>query len=249
MRSLGVDENGDPISQPIGSYATKAEAEQALALDTIMPTSKYANVTLEEIWKMWIKTRAFTDIKKQTQDNYKAAFKYLSQHHKVRFADLRTAHFQSAIDKANEMGKSHSTMEKIKALCNILSEYAYSQDITTKNYVTTVRLPKEIKKKIDTFNDIEIAKLFKNDTIPFVDTILIFIYTVLFGLGMWGFIRPPRFLKPRWVQVIESQPVSVYQGMRKQVKAGENWRRRVSTPEELDAWIKEIRRQRPKKGK
>ena len=79
--------------------------------------------------------------------------------------------------------------------------------------------------------------------------ILIAIYTLLLALGIWGFIRPPRFVKPKWVQAIEAQPASVYHAMRKQVKAGENWRRRVSTSEELDAWIKEIRRQRPKKGK
>jgi hypothetical protein len=79
--------------------------------------------------------------------------------------------------------------------------------------------------------------------------VLFVLYTLLFALGMVGFFRPPRFVKPKWVQPIEAQPASVYQVMRKQVKEGANWRQRVSSPEELDAWIKEIRRQKPKKGK
>lgn len=177
-RRAGIEDDDGTIVRPlIGRYKTEAEAEKALALDTITPVSEYAGITLDGLFKLWKKTRAYTDIAKQTQDNYDAAFAYLKDFHGLKFADLRTAHFQKAIDAAEAKGKSRSTMEKIKALCTILSNYAVSQDVILKSYAVTLRLPRAKKKVIPTFTETEIAKLFKNTDKPLVDTVLILIYT------------------------------------------------------------------------
>jgi len=170
--------DGSFIRKYVGCYPTKNEAEIAVALYRAMPTSDDQHITLEKLFKKWKTTRAFTDIVKGTQDNYTAAFKFFAEYHKTQFVKLRTAHWQKAIDLAESMGRSNSTMTKIKALSGILSEYALAEDIVSKTYYKTVRIPRETKKKdIPTFTELEIAKLFRHVTEPIVDTILILIYT------------------------------------------------------------------------
>ena len=77
----------------------------------------------------------------------RTASKYLSEFHNMRFANIRTAHWQKAIDLAAQKGMSKSTMTKIKAVASILSEYAFAEDIVSKTYYQTVRIPRESGKK------------------------------------------------------------------------------------------------------
>jgi len=161
----------------IGYFATKAEAEIAISRDMDMPLSEDSGITLKGLFEKWRKTEAYTELSRQTKDGYNAAFKYLSRYHNHKFKDLKTAQFQSAINFARELGKSRSTMEKIKTLSGILSEYAFTQDIVNKTYYKSIRLPAEKKQQIDTFSDLDKQILFKNDSDDIVKTILILIYT------------------------------------------------------------------------
>ena len=167
--------NGTYHRELIGYFETKGDAEKALALETIRPSSELRNMTLEEVFHQWQKTRAYTDISKATQDCYNSAFMYMRSYHHRKFADLRQIHFQSFIDSASD--KSHSTQAKIKILCGILSDYAVVNDIVFKSYAVDLRIKPTPTGKIPVFTDAEIEKLFANDSIPLVDTILILIYT------------------------------------------------------------------------
>jgi hypothetical protein len=71
--------------------------------------------------------------------------------------------------------------------------------------------------------------------------LVIVIYVLLFALGVWGFVRPPQFIKPGWIRLIETQPQNVYDAMVKEVKAGVNWHQKVESPEALAEWIRTIR--------
>jgi integrase len=176
--TIGYDEYGKQLYKNIGYYATKAEAENAIALDRVMPVSEQANISLAALFEQWKKTRAYLDISYKTQESYDVAFRYMKRYEKTPFRDLRTPHFQDMIDVADAMGRSRSTMAKIRTLQGILSNYALSQDIIMKTYHEQVRLPKLTKKQqIPTFTDTEIQKLFKNDSLPLADAALILIYT------------------------------------------------------------------------
>lgn len=175
--TLGWDEEGKQIRKYLGSFLTKADAEMAISKERLMPTADNANITLSDLWEQWKTTRAYTELSRQTQGSYNAAFNYMDKYHKTKFRDLRLPHFQDMVDKAYEIGKSSSTMKKINTLCGILSGYAKDQDIINKVYSDNVRVPKTEKKKIETFSDLEVDRLFRNDSIPIVDTILILIYT------------------------------------------------------------------------
>lgn len=55
--------------------------------------------------------------------------------------------------------------------------FFHSVSLLQVTYAEFIRLDKEQKQGKEIFSDLEIQKLFNNDTIPFVDTILILIYT------------------------------------------------------------------------
>ena len=170
--------DGAFIRKYIGYYATKTEAEIAIAMYKAMPTSDDQNITLEKLFEKWKKTRAYIDLSADTQGNYNASYRYLKEFHKTKFSQLRTAHFQKAVDLAAEAGKSKSTLTKIKSFCSVMSEYALAEDIVNKTYYKTIRLPRQTKKReIQTFSELEIAKLFRFASNPIVGTILILIYT------------------------------------------------------------------------
>jgi integrase len=184
--TIGYDEYGKQLYKNIGYFETKALAEQAISLDAVMPVSEKQNYTLKQIWEEWKETRAYTDLSRQTQGSYNAAFKHMSRFHNTKFRDLRLPQFQSMVDLADAMHKSRSTMSDIKTLSGILSKYAKDQDIILKTYYENVRLPKVEKRQIDTFSETEIKTLFKHDSMKtafknnsllIVDTILILIYT------------------------------------------------------------------------
>jgi integrase len=174
-------ENGKQLYKTIGYYETKAKAEEAIALDRVMPVSEHAGITLSGLFEQWKKTRAYKDVSQSMRWNYDAAYKYyMEQYHNTPFRDLRLNHFQAMIDKADALHRSESIMQKIKALSNILSRYAKDQDIVFKTYSENTRLPNvPKKKKIETFSDTDIQKLFDNDEMPLVDTVIILIYTGL----------------------------------------------------------------------
>lgn len=172
-----IYENGKRTAELIGYFENKTEAEQALSLEQVRPSSVLRNITLSKLFDKWKATRAYTDLSKQTQDNYNAAFKYMKQYHNRKFADLRQNHFQACIDSAVSQGKSVSTQHKIKVLCSLLSTYAMVNDIVFKSYAVKLKTASAEKKTIQIFTDLEIQKLFANDSIELVDTILILIYT------------------------------------------------------------------------
>ena len=168
--------DGKQIYRYISYHETKTEALKALALEQVRPTVPKANIAFRELFAEWKETKAYTELSKQTKDNYNACYTHLSDLHNSKFTDIRTAHIQRIIDG---LDKSNSTKSKTRLLCSLLYKYAMQNDICNKNYAQFVKLGKEDKKEKEIFTDAEIKKLFDNDHIDYVDTILILIYTGL----------------------------------------------------------------------
>jgi len=170
---LGYDEDDKRIWRTIGYYRTKADATTALELARIRPLPERPNITLAEIFEEW-KHGAYKNITESSQATYEAAYKHLLPLRGYKFTELRQGHFQQII---NSLGLSYSSLHKIKVLVNQLFNYAVLNDICDKNYAKGIILPKKTQKEKEVFTDAEIKKLFDNDDIPWVDTILCLIYT------------------------------------------------------------------------
>jgi len=174
---VGWTPEGKQIRQTIGYFESKTEGMDALALHRVNPVSPRTNITLGELYKEWSESK-YKHISKSTENNYRAAWKYIQRYEKAKFKDLRTSHWQTIIDQCAENNLSQSTLKKIKTVAVMLYEYAMQNDIVNKNYAEFITLPKESRKERETFSDIDIQTMFNYaDTVKWVDTILIMIYS------------------------------------------------------------------------
>ena len=167
----------------IGCYATRAEAMAALGAWHKTPhldvPATDENITLAQLCAEYKKLQKFKNLSRQTQDNYNAAWKKLSELGKYKVKDLRAAHFQTVIDTAYQSGLSVSSLQKIKLFASLLCDYAVQSDIVLKNYASFVTLPKaETKEKVP-FSDLDLQKLetAAENGFMYADLILIMCYT------------------------------------------------------------------------
>lgn len=169
----GVD--GEQRRTIIGYYETRKDAMIGLMEYWKGGVRQRSSMTLEMVYNEWSNVK-FDNISASTIGQYKAAFQKLNPLWRARFVDLRTAHFQKVINDNQKLFKK-GTLEKIKLLAGLLYEYAIQNDMVTKNYAKYIELPKEDKHEKVIFNDLEIHRLWENIDKPFVDTVLILIYT------------------------------------------------------------------------
>jgi integrase len=197
--TTGWTDDGRQLFLPVGYFATKQEAMNALVLHRVSPVSPRAGITLAEMYDEWSAGK-FRKITKSTENNYRAAWLHLKSLEKAKFADLRTGHWQNVIDMCADEGLSRSSLEKIRVIAVMLCDHAIKNDIVNKNYAKFIELPRAEKTKKDRFTDIEIKQLEKQaDAIPWVDTILILIYT---GLRISELLSLTRFNVSMEQQVI-----------------------------------------------
>jgi len=175
--TTGWTDEGQQLFLPVGYFTTKQEAMNALAMHRVSPVSPRAGIALLELYEEWSAAK-YRKISKSTENNYRAAWLYLKPLEKAKFADLRTNHWQGIVDKCAADNMSRSSLEKIRILAVMLCDHAIKNDITNKNYAKFIELPRAEKTKKDRFTDLEIKQLEKQvDTVPWVDTVLILIYT------------------------------------------------------------------------
>lgn len=190
-----VGDKPKQLYQTIGYFERESDAVQALLRYQLKPVSPKADITLQELYEEWAASK-FTRISKSTIDTYKAAWKYFEQYKDVKFRELRTGQLQKIIDDNKD--KSLSTLTKIKALGTSLYNYAIANDIVDKNYMQFVELPEAEKKEKKIFTDLEIKTMFdKVEKIPYLDTVLIMIYTGMRISEMLGLTKFDVDLKNR----------------------------------------------------
>jgi len=69
---------------------------------------------------------------------------------------------------------------------------------------------------------------------------------LLLVLGVWWSLRPPAFVKPRWVRWIEEYPLKVRKAMQRAVENGDDWESHMTSREAVDAWVKTLRSKKRK---
>ena len=159
-----------------GYFATKKEALQALAeYNKKGYDIDRRKITFAQLYEEW-SDKHFMEISKSSVDGYKTAYKRCEKIHNMRFADLRTVHLQKVVDEIDK----YSIKKSVKILLGVLYNYAMENDIADKRYSKFIKLGKPVKVyDREPFSDEEIQqKLWDNvDKIPFVDVVLILIYT------------------------------------------------------------------------
>ena len=195
--TAGWSAKGKQQYKYIGYYAKREDAMLALGSWNKLPVMSQ-NPTLEELYEEWSNSK-YPKISKQTADCYRAAWRRVSIFANVKVKDIKTSHLQVIIDENSQEGREKiikakiphrtdfekmpalgkSSLEKIKALCTLLWDYAVQCDIVSKNYAQFVDIPHMETSEKQAFTEIELHKIEQAaaDGVPYADCILIMCFT------------------------------------------------------------------------
>lgn len=171
--------DGAPVYDILGYFEDRVTANIALAKYNENPYDISAKkLTFSDVYDLWYKRKFESSIKTFSQSTInctKGAYRNVSLLHGVPFCNIRTAHMQEILDTDT---LSHAYMEHVKNLFSQMYKYALEYDIVEKDYSKFVRINKENDDKPGVpFTPEEIALLWQHTDIPFVDTVLIYIYS------------------------------------------------------------------------
>ena len=149
------------------------------ALDALITYNKRpydidrASITFSEVFEAWA-GRKFAELGTSSVRNYKSIYRKCADLYDLPFRELKTAHLQAVVDANKRL--AHVTL--LKVLFGQLYGYALKNDICEKDYSQFVEIPtKEKKLEKVPFTLEEVATLWKHKDEPFVDLVLILLYT------------------------------------------------------------------------
>jgi len=132
-----------------------------------------AKITLQGLFDLWKEKKA-PKLGKSNQYALAAAFKYCSTLNKTPYKQIKAYQMQDCIDNC---GKGYSTQSAIKNLWTHLDKFALELDISSSRFsdlLTSTPVPETSRLP---FTNEEITRLWEHQTEPWVDTVLIFIYS------------------------------------------------------------------------
>lgn len=163
----------------IGTFATSAEASAAIdKAIAARPASARADWKVKDFWNFYKESDRFKNNSRDQRNCDIAAWKYCeSLVGEKPMREMKTNDWQECVDKAREMGRSKSTVSKIRNLASKLCQEAMKDDIISRNYAELLNGGgKEVKER-DIFTEKEISILKEHDSDYQARFILILIYT------------------------------------------------------------------------
>ena len=160
----------------IGYYPTRKEAMDALFQYNQNPYDiKSDSVTFKEVYEQWSETH-FETIVPSARRTWISAFNHSEPLHDMKMKDIRVNHLESCIRHANV---GQCTKQRMKSLYNLMYKYAMKMEIVDKDYAALCDSVKRGKPKIERvpFSESEIRLLSEHLDFPFVDMVLLGIYT------------------------------------------------------------------------
>lgn len=174
VRVTMYDKDGNGRQKPIGYAATEEEANILLAKYNDSPWDVGRDkITLAELYAQWEKAKG-PGMKPKTLSSLKYSYKYLSRLYGVKYRQIRAYQMQETIDGC---GCGYSTQGAIKALWGHLDRFAYEMDVIDKMYsqlITSAPIPETSR---EPFSPDQVDALWAIADQPWVDTVLIYIYT------------------------------------------------------------------------
>lgn len=169
-----VKEGASGKQKPIGYTATREEGLILLAQYNKSPWDiEQDKITLQELYDLWEEKRA-PKLGASNRSSLKSAFKHCAALAKMKYNQIKSYQMQDTIDSC---GRGYSTQGAIKNLWGHLDRFAMELDVISKccsDLLTSAPIP-ETSKEI--FTDEEVSRLWENQSMPWVDSVLFFLYT------------------------------------------------------------------------
>lgn len=160
--------------KPIGYAATREEGLIMLANYNNNPWDiETDKITFQQIYELWLEKRA-VKLSIASQNSLKAAYKHCVSLSALPYKQIKAYQMQETIDSC---GCGYSTQGAIKNLWGHLDKFALELDICSFRYsdlLTSDPIPETSK---EVFTDEEVKRLWKNENLEWVDSILFFLYT------------------------------------------------------------------------
>lgn len=174
--TVGWSPDGKQLCQTIGYYATKKEAQIALAEYNKNPYDVGTRkATFGEIYERWA-AEAYAAVAERTEQGYRHTYKNcLSVFAKRPIADIKFNEFEMAI---NNRYPNYGSRHLAKTLLKQIYSYAQKYDIVSDNKIQYINIGKKEKSDLHyRFSDNEVAVLWQNAEDIDIQIILIYIYT------------------------------------------------------------------------
>ena len=165
------------IRKIVGYFPTRQEAITALANYNENPYDLDAeHMTFSDVYEKWTESYFSTLSNPSSIRTINAAYKYCAPLYNMRMRDIRVEHLEQTIKNADV---GDATKSRMKSVFNLMYKYAMKHEIVDKDYAQLCDGIKTVKPKIIRvpFSDEEIALLWENIDFPFVDMVLIGIYS------------------------------------------------------------------------
>jgi len=173
-KTVGYDDRKYPIYNIIGYYPTWEAGMIALAAYNNDPYDVDSHrITVNELYELW-EEKKLPKLGKSNQRSMKSAFNHCSPLLNLKYKEVRSFHMQDIIDNC---GKGYSTQGAIKNLFGHLDNFAFEMDIINKRYSELIHaepIPETSKKP---FKDDEVKRIWKLRDEPWVDSVLLFLYS------------------------------------------------------------------------
>ena len=169
--------NAKQIQKAIGYYATRQEAMTALVNFNTNPYDIDAErITFADVYEKWSASYFPTLGSASSIRTITAAYKYCEPLYNMRMRDIRVIHLEETIKNAKV---GDSTKGRMKSIFNLMYKYAMKHEIVDKDYAQLCDGIKKAKPQIirTPFSDKEIDLLWEHTDFPFVDMVLIGIYS------------------------------------------------------------------------
>lgn len=168
------DEEGHSKQVPVAYAETEEQANILLAQYNNNPWNiDREKVTLAVLYQRWSKIK-LPKLGTSLQSSLKSAFKHCSKYYGVKYRSIRAYQMQDCIDNC---GKGYSTQAAIKNLWGHLDRFAFELDIVDKMYSSLTTAPPIPETKRTPFTPEQVNALWKIKGEPWVDTVLIYLYT------------------------------------------------------------------------
>ncbi len=168
------DEYGRSHQTPVAYAETKEAAMILLAQYNNNPWDvDRERVTLAILFQRWSAIK-LPKLSKSSQGSLKSAYKHCSKYYGAKYRSIKSYQMQECIDNC---GHGYSTQGAIKALWGHLDKFAFECDIIEKMYSQLTTADPIPETKRTPFTEKQIEELWKHEKEPWVDTVLIFLYT------------------------------------------------------------------------
>ena len=171
---IGWNNKGHPIYDIVGYTETREAGNLLLAEYNRDPWDvDRAKITMKELFELWKEKKA-SKLGESNRSSLCSAFKHCSALWEKPYKQIRSYQMQETIDGC---GKGYSTQAAIKNLWGHLDRFALEMDIITRCYsdlLTSDPIPPTSRLP---FSKEEIKKVWEHQKEPWVDTVLILLYS------------------------------------------------------------------------